>query len=269
MIETQEQQDARYLKILLDPVRVCLGYTPKMGHGKDGITLAEFKAAYGADVFYNWMGLDSPLLYAAHRAAGGMTSLYRQIGIGCEKLTRQLLVDYLDLGVADSAWAYQVSKAGGGMRTLTLDGRIPLDKLSGAKAERAKAWLTTASKVAGVSDEIASVLKGAVFEVRQGYKSKDSKRQNADIANAATAYSQGYLPVLVLMSHQIDDDIALRYENANWLLLRGVVGGTSTNSTYEFYKQVVGFDMEAFFRRHAPMLRAEVEAVLKKLLEDN
>lgn len=49
-----------------------------------------------------------------------------------------------------------------------------------------------------------TTLKGAVFEVRQGYKSKDAKRQNADIANAAAAYTQAYLPCVVMLSSQID-----------------------------------------------------------------
>lgn len=30
-------------------------------------------------------------MYAAHKAAGGMTSVYRQIGIGCERLFRKLV----------------------------------------------------------------------------------------------------------------------------------------------------------------------------------
>ena len=41
-----------------------------------------------------------------------------------------------------------------------------------------------------VDPDVFTILKGTVFEVRQGYKSKDSKRQNADIANAATAYTK-------------------------------------------------------------------------------
>lgn len=52
-------------------------------------------------------------------------------------------------------------------------------------------------------------LKGAVFEVRQGYKSKDSKRQNADLDNATVAYSKSYLPVFTIFSSQIDNDIGI------------------------------------------------------------
>jgi len=54
-----------------------------------------------------------------------------------------------------------------------------------------------------------STITGTIFEVRQGYKSKDSKRQNADIANAATAYTKADFPCAVILSAQIDEDILL------------------------------------------------------------
>ncbi|KAF3978633.1 MAG: hypothetical protein HFP77_00895 [Methylococcales symbiont of Iophon sp. n. MRB-2018] len=54
---------------------------------------------------------------------------------------------------------------------------------------------------------------GIVFEVRQGYKSKDSKRQNADIDNATVTWSNGYLPVFAIFSSQINTDIVLRHRN--------------------------------------------------------
>jgi hypothetical protein len=36
-------------------------------------------------------------MYAAHRAAGGMTSIYRQIGIGSQWILFQMLQDCLGL----------------------------------------------------------------------------------------------------------------------------------------------------------------------------
>jgi hypothetical protein len=72
--------DAKYLDLLLSTIRVCADYQPKLGHGrKAGYSLEDFRALYGADPFYSWFGLDSPLMYAAHKAAGGMTSIYRQM----------------------------------------------------------------------------------------------------------------------------------------------------------------------------------------------
>ncbi|MBL8133994.1 MAG: hypothetical protein JNL42_19185, partial [Anaerolineae bacterium] len=64
-------------------------------------------------------------MYAAHKAAGGMTSIYRQIGIGCEALLRRILQDTLGLTASDARWSYTVPMMNGRARTLTLDGRIP------------------------------------------------------------------------------------------------------------------------------------------------
>jgi len=87
MADTREEQ---YLQILLRAIGVCFNYKPALGYGrKGGLTLADFRKVYSGDSFYGWFGLDNPLMYAAHKAAGGMTSLYRQIGVGCENLFRQ------------------------------------------------------------------------------------------------------------------------------------------------------------------------------------
>ena len=122
----------------------------------------------------------------------------------------------------------------------------------------------------GVAERIFSTLTGAVFEVRQGYKSKDSKRQNADIANAATAYTKAYLPCAVILSAQIDTDILLRYRAEKWAVLTGVVGANDPLiSTYDFMRDVVGYDLAGFFRRNSVALRAEIDAVLTALLTPN
>jgi hypothetical protein len=73
-----KELDEKYLSILIEPIRVCAKYKPKMGQGLGaGLSLSEFQALYRADPFYAWYGLDHPLMYAAHKAAGGMTSIYR------------------------------------------------------------------------------------------------------------------------------------------------------------------------------------------------
>jgi hypothetical protein len=130
-------------------------------------------------------------------------------------------------------------------------------------------WVRQAATQLDITLEVANVLKGAVFEVRQGYKSKDSKRQNADIANAASAYVQGYLPAVVVFSSQIDSDVALRYEHEKWLVLRGTLTDSTTHSAYAFLRDVVGYDLAAFFNRHSAEIRAVVINVLQTLLSEN
>jgi hypothetical protein len=263
-------EDARYLEIVLDPIKVSARYKPKFGHGsKDGgLTLTQFQKLYQGDAFYSWFGLDNPLMYAAHKAAGGMTSVYRQIGIGCEKLFRSILMDSLDLTAQDVTWSYKVPLASGKTRTLSLDGRVPLNKIAdAAKKRRFKSWMRHYGERIGIDSKVFESLTGTVFEVRQGYKSKDSKRQNADIANAATAYTKGYLPCAVILSAQIDGDILLRYRMEKWGIITGVAGANDPLiSTYDFMRDIVGYDLAEFFERNSKTLHNEIDAVLKAIL---
>ena len=258
-----------YLGIFVDCVRSCAAYRPKFGQGRTaGLTLSEFRDLYRADPFYTWLGLDDPKLYAAHRSAGGMTSIYRQIGIACERVFREILQDALGLSPEDVLWSYEIPLSDGKRRRLSLDGRVTLDavrdKIARARLQR---WVWRAADSVGVDASILASLKGAVFEVRQGYKSKDSKRQQADLANAAAAYTSGYLPCLLVLSHQIDRDVLLRYRAERWLVLTGEIrSGDPLTSTYDFMAEIIGYDLAGFLARHANTLRSEVGSVLGTLL---
>ena len=264
------EKDAQYLEAILDCVRVCKQYKPKFGRGRrEGLTLEEFQALYQEDPFYAWFGLDNPMMYAAHKAAGGMTSVYRQIGIGCERVFRQILQDSLGLSEDDATWFYEVPTSSGRKRKLSLDGRVPLSSIQDVAARRRfRNWMKQSSDAIGIEPKVFDALTGTVFEVRQGYKSKDSKRQNADIANAASAYIKSYLPCALVLSNQIDEDILRRYRAAGWVVTTGVTGrDDSSVSTYDFMREVVGYDLAGFFERNADRLRGEVTAVLQALLD--
>ena len=258
--------DAKYRSLILDAVRVSAQYRPRFGLGRrGGMSLEEFRAAYAADPLYSWIGLDSPAIYAAHRAAGGITSIYRQIGIGCERLFQTLLRDTLGLTQEQASWNYRVPRPdGNGHRTLRLGGRIDLGHLDDSDARiRVHDWILEYKRKL----DVRSDTRGVVFEVRQGYKSKDSKRQNADLANAVAAYTQQYLPVLVVMSLQFDTDLRTRYESGRWDVLTGSVDTDNVyTSTYAFCSQVLGYDLAAFFERNSGELRREVESVVSTVL---
>lgn len=268
LTDDEERRDARYLAIIRQAISVCRDYRPKFGKsGPDGYTLEEFQALYQSDCFYNWFGLNSPLLYAAHKAAGGITSVYRQIGTGCEKVFRTILQDMLGLTEEQASWTYTIKVRTGKPRKLSLDGRIPFEHIDDTETlARARKWVSEAASTLNVATKLAKNLSGAVFEVRQGYKSKDAKRQNADVANAANAYASAYLPVIALLSNQIDDDIAERYTRARWILLRGTLTGTTLSSVYAFCKEVLGYDLASFFSKHKETFRKDIEEVLKDLL---
>ncbi|MCC7206006.1 MAG: hypothetical protein IT323_01780 [Anaerolineae bacterium] len=260
--------DDEYVEIILRRIQVCKAYQPHFGHGAAGsLSLESFQHVYGADPFYAWFGLDNPLVYAAHKAAGGITSVYRQLGIGCEELVRRILQDQLDLSPSQVMWSYTLSKPDGASRRVSLDGRIELGDIRDPRRRaRVATWLDAAAKSLGIEASVAAALRGMVLEVRQGYKSKDSKRQNADIANAAMAYSQGYLPVVLVLSTQIDTDIVYRYQMQRWLILRGYINGSATASTYSFMRETLGYDLAEFLDRNAMRLRTEMRIVLETLL---
>lgn len=244
----------------------------------DSVDLGGFQTLYGSDPLYHWMGLDSDLMFAAHKAAGGMTSIYRQLGIGCERLFRQILRDELGLSAEQVMWSYEVladatpddaegtaTRVKSKARVLSLDGRVETEDVTDAQARRRfREWLDAQRQ----SLDITAELRGAVFEVRQGYKSADSKRQNADLANASQALGHGYLPSLVIMSSQINQVVRDRYEIGNWAVLMGLTGlSDPQKSTYDFLHHVVGYDLVSFFERNTSTLRTEVETILRKLLE--
>ncbi len=257
--------DSKYLQILLDRIAVCKSYKPKFGQG-EGTSLQAFQNLYGTDSFYTWFGLDTPLMYAAHKVAGEITSVYRQIGMGSEELFRQILQDHLGLSPEQVIWSYE-TQSNDKVRTLKLDGRIePNMVYDENRHDTIIEWIKKVSKKLQIDVRISNALRGMVMEVRQGYKSKDSKRQNADIANATEAYINGYLPILILFSTQIDNDVVERYERGKWLVLRGTLLGDDTQSTYTFMRDIVGYDLAGFFERNVHQIKTFTQSVLETLL---
>lgn len=262
-------KDDEYFELVATPLRLCAKYRPKFGKGQEaGLTLEEFHELYRSDPFYSWVGLNSPLMYAAHKTAGGMTSIYRQLGIGCQWLFKRVLQDTLGLTAEQAEWSYTIPMPNGKTRKLALDGRIEFGHISDGKPrKRVELWVAEAQDKLLLNVDARKGIRGVVFEVRQGYKSMDSKRQNADIANASSAYAHHYVPVLLLLSAQIDQALIQRYTEARWLLLRGTKAGSTADSTYVFCREVLGYDLSAFFERNSKRFKVELEKVLSALFK--
>lgn len=261
---TSDREES-YLRLLLEAIERCQHYEPRLG-GQEPVTLNHFIEQYSADPFYRWVGLDTVQVYRAHRAGGGITSLYRQLGIGCQRLFQQLLIDHLGLNEEQIKWRYVVSRETGESAFIELDARIQLNAIRDVSArDRVMDWMHRAAHALQID---ADRLQGAVFEVRQGYKSRDSKRQNADIQSAARAYAEGYMPVMLILSEQIDEVVAQRYAGVKWLILRGSLTDDIVRSTYAFCHKVIGFDLASFLERNSSVLRATTQRILEGLLSD-
>ena len=258
--------DADLIKIFTDPIKRCADYKPVFGtNKKDGVSLSEFRTLYGGDPLYSWVGLDSDYIYSAHKAAGGITSFYRQLGIGCERLVREIIKKSLSLSEEQANWSYEYTNSQKKIAKLSLDARIDVNHVQDKNRisiinRWCKESLTTL-------DNNRDGIKGAVFEVRQGYKSADSKRQNADLRNAVRAYNEGYLPVVMIMSNQLNEAIRSRYAGSQILILSGRMSGNNKECTYSFFKEVVGFDLEGFFKKNQKTIRSEIEGILHNLVQ--
>ena len=255
-----------YLKKFIEPLKVCKKYKPKFGKGnkEEGLDLAQFIDLYNADPFYSWCGLNSNLMYSAHKAAGGMTSIYRQIGKGCENLFKEILINSLEYKERQFVdWSYKSLTKARKEKTLSLDGRIFFQEIQNKNIKKKILnWTKEYCKKinAGVPNN------GIVFEVRQGYKSKDSKRQNGDIDNIAVAWSQGYLPVFAIFSGQIDNDLVLRYRNSRGGVIIGNLSGSSYESLFVFCKEILNYDIESFFINNSECIKREIHNILEVLL---
>ena len=70
----------------------------------------------------------------------------------------------------------------------------------------------------------------------------------------------------MIVSTQMSLPVCRRYEAAQMLVLVGKNSGTSAESTFTFFRDVVGYDLADFFKRNSPRLRKEFTDVLEGLL---
>ncbi|NLE41598.1 MAG: hypothetical protein GX615_07185 [Lentisphaerae bacterium] len=261
------RDDKELVESFLGPIRECAEYRPAFGHSDSaGVDLQGFLDLYGGDLFYAWIGLDTPLVYAAHKAAGGLTSVYRQIGVGTERLLRDIMKDALGLSSEQTSWKYEYSKGGGKKGVHVLDAKIAFDDLAESRRTVFREWLSSTGPIVGLSNKKRERIEGVVFEIRQGYKSADSKRQNADVRFGMSAYQEGLLPTLLILSRQVSETVVERYRRDNMAVLTGTLADDARTSTFAFFKHVVGYDLVAFFERNSVAIKCEVRKIVQGLL---
>ena len=150
------------------------------------------------------------------------------------------------------------------MKVHTLDARIALDDLQEERREALAKWMEGA--LSSISRSADAATKGVVFEVRQGYKSADSKRQNADLRYGLNAYQARMLPAFAIFSNQVSVPVIERYRNDGMIVLTGLLDGDVYRSTFTFLSEVAGYDLISFFERNQAEIRTEVQSVVKTLL---
>lgn len=259
--------DEDLVEIFIKPLRKCSTYKPAFGQTRrNGLALSDFRTLYGNDLFYAWLGLDDPMVYSAHKAAGGLTSVYRQLGVGSERLLRAIISSQMSLNEEQMNWEYEYAKPNNSNGVHKLDARISSSDLEPEESKRLNLWLESARSFLDHKGTLISPLSGVVLEVRQGYKSADSKRQNADLRFGMRAYQENLLPVLAILSSQVSEPVAQRYRKDGMLILTGTSDKDPNLSTFAFFREVIGYDLAHFFERNSEDIQAEVKIIVKKLL---
>lgn len=261
--------DSYYIDVLLQPLRLCANYTPKFGGSEEnGTSLDSFRELYGEDPFYHLVGLDTDYMYAAHKAAGGITSVYRQLGIGCERLTRSIFSDMFEQEDSCVCWGYELEKENGEKSKLSLDARLETNYAkTPEKKQIISEWLYELSRSVGIPHQRSIELTGSVFEVRQGYKSADSKRQNADLRNAIYAFNQSYLPVMMIFSMQINRTVYKRYTSSQYPVLIGTDSCDPLKSTFAFFEKIIGYNLLKLLVKNKDVIRKDVEIIISKIVD--
>lgn len=260
--------DAKFLEIFLSPLRTCLDYTPAFGRGKSnkGTSFNAFEEIYGNDPFYAWLGLNCEEVFAAHKAAGGLTSIYRQLGTGSERLFRAIISEEYKLTDKQLDWSYKYQIDAKKEGVHTLDAKISKNDLLPKKQQNFNNWTIDALNAVNNNSVSNLSVNGVAFEVRQGYKSADSKRQNADLRFGIHAYRHGLLPAFAILSNQVSMPVLERYRSDGMLVLTGTLSDDPTVSTFAFFDQIIGYDMAAFFKRNTGKMSKEVKDIVGALL---
>ena len=164
-----DRNESEYLETFLTPIRKSKEYRPKFGQGKKWTDSLYKSSRRYIELIHSTLGLglDTDRMYSAQRAAGGMRPVYRQIGIGCERLFRAIVADSADYTAPEFAtWSYSTKTPSGKTKTLSFDGRLMLSEIRNHTIlENVQSWINIYCE--GLA-EVTYPENGVVFEVRQG-----------------------------------------------------------------------------------------------------
>ena len=183
-------------------------------------------------------------------------------------MLREIIRDALGLDEKQTAWCYPYSKPDGKKGIHVLDARISLRDVDASRRRQLSGWISSVGQHIGLDAAKLKRINGVVFEIRQGYKSADSKRQNADLRFGMSAYQEGLLPAFMILSQQVSESVIARYKNNNMAVVTGVLESDPQCSTFAFFNQVVGYDLAAFFKRNSETLKSEVRRIVHALLSE-
>ena len=71
---------------------------------------------------------------------------------------------------------------------------------------------------------------------------------------------------MAVLSSQVSETVIARYQDAGMLVLTGIPSSDSTVSTFAFFREVIGYSLDDFFRRSSPDVKNVIHGLIEKLL---
>lgn len=208
-----------------------------------------------SDALYGLLFRDISEFYVQSVLGGRITtSLHRNFGDIVEMSVREIFKSAFDLDdqLAQSSFTLKSIEK---RSTRTTDVTLPYTALEEKTVGRLRAFHEQLCKRHRRDVEgLHATCKGVGYEVRQCYKSNDSKRRTADIDMSHLLANKGLAPVMLIFCSSSSASIIQDYNRlSKWLILEGT-------AAFEYVNDVTGFNYRAYLdskiEKLAPQLRS-------------
>jgi len=222
---------------------------------KAGGTKEHLIQRYAADPLYSIFGLDSPEYVSATLGGGTVTSIHRKLGDIYEDCLKNVFHRRLGISFEQLTYSAQIM-SGTTRQARTADAYIQFDQVRDTRQRKAIEGYCD-GELRKLTEDPKIELIGVGMEVRHCYQTGDSKRTQADEAMARHFFVSGVLPVMPLFCNQSNPSIIQRYRSV-WVIKQG-------DESYDMVRQLSGFDLYEFMRRHREEFRRPVIEMLRGL----
>lgn len=207
--------------------------------------------AFQSDPTWPIFGFDNHSFLLMQARGNFYTAIFRKVGDLFQECVAEIVEDRLGLSRADQEYSFDL-EINGSMQNRSLDVGIDLDSITSESARRrARKALTQAGAPASVSV--------AVCEIRGCYMIGDSKRIQADEQAATAARAAGLLPVMLVFCTTSLSSPIIRLRRS-WSLYEGM-------ETYDFLKNLTGFDLLGFLTEKEKEIRVVTDLILDRFSE--
>jgi hypothetical protein len=157
--------------------------------------------------------------------AGGLTSVYRQIGVGTEHLLRAIIRDSLGLTAEETTWSYRYRKPNGKTGVHSLDAKISFADLSDAQRRIFIEWMEVVGPHVDLTPANGSGYKVSFLKSGKVIKAR-TLNVRMRIYVRHECLSGGIASCIHDLSQQVSETVIDRYRKDKMAVLTGTLAET-------------------------------------------